>query len=274
MISQNITWYFPEKISEAYKLIKKDGVILHAGGTRILKTNQPNLKGLVDIGNLKLNKIEKHDNKLSIGSAVTFAEVVDYCNEHNILPGLKQSLSEAASTPLRNRITIGGSLKDFPLWSSLYAPLIALDAKIEIVTLKSKVVPVEDYIKKNVIRSKHIIKSIILPIDNEVKCLTKRFNLIRFEYPLFNISASVKMKEGVVEDSRIVITGVKGRYHRFKLAEKVLAGKPLSEQNIEKSAHHFIPKFHSDFRYSAEYKEHTAKVFFTDMMNNLRRELL
>ena len=56
---------------------------------------------------------------------------------------LAASLSQAASTPLRNRITLGGSLKDFPLWSNLYAPLIAIDAKVEIKGNKSGIYSVE-----------------------------------------------------------------------------------------------------------------------------------
>ena len=59
MLSHDLQWYYPEKISEALKLIKKDGVILHAGGTRLLKTEARNIKGLVDISLLKLNYIKK-----------------------------------------------------------------------------------------------------------------------------------------------------------------------------------------------------------------------
>ena len=59
MMSHDLQWYYPEKISEALKLIKKEGVILHAGGTRILKTEARNLKGLVDISRLRLNHIHK-----------------------------------------------------------------------------------------------------------------------------------------------------------------------------------------------------------------------
>src|SRR5664279_4323650 len=107
MLSHDLQWYFPEKISEALKLIKKEGVILHAGGTRILKTQPRNLKGFVDISGLGLNNIQIKGKNILIGSGATFSDVMSFCKKTGKLPGLCSALAEAASTPLRNRITIG-----------------------------------------------------------------------------------------------------------------------------------------------------------------------
>jgi len=153
MMSHDLQWYYPEKISEALKLIKKEGVILHAGGTRILKTEARNLKGLVDISRLPLNYIRKEGKDIIIGAGCTLTDVINYCKKTNSLPGLCMALAEAASTPLRNRITVGGSIKDFPVWSSLYSPLIALNAKLELAGIK-EMCSVEDYVRKNIIKSK------------------------------------------------------------------------------------------------------------------------
>ena len=76
MLSENIKWYFPSSISQAEKLIQKPGIILHAGGTRILKTQSKSILGLVDVGNLKLNYIKPKSNSFHIGAAVTFNEVI------------------------------------------------------------------------------------------------------------------------------------------------------------------------------------------------------
>ena len=272
MLSHDLQWYYPEKISEALKLIKKEGVILHAGGTRILKTPARNLKGFVDISGLGLNYIKKKGKNILIGSGATFADVIQYCKETGSLTGLCTALSESGSTPLRNRITVGGSIKDFPLWSSIYAPLIALNAKVEIAG-DTVLHTVEDYVKKEIIKSKHIVKQVIIPDDKEVICKAKRFALIRFEYPLFNIAVSYKIKKSVVNDSVIVISGTMGRFHRFKASEKAIDGKPLTEETIAKCLEHFTPKFHSDYKYSEAYREKVAKVFLGDMLNDAKEEL-
>jgi CO/xanthine dehydrogenase FAD-binding subunit len=271
MLPHDLQWFYPGKISEALKLLNKEGVILHAGGTRILKTQARNLKGFVDINGLGLNSIQVKGKNILIGSGATFSDVIGFCKKTGSLPGLSSALAEAASTPLRNRITIGGSLKDFPVWSSLYAPLIALDAKLELAG-DIKICSVEDYVKKNIIKSKHIIKNLIIPDDKRVYCKVKRFSLIRFEYPLFNIAAACRFEKGNVVDSRIVITGVTGRFHRFKPSEKALDGKPLTVESIAKCCEHFTPKFHSDIKYSEEYREKVAKVFLNDMLIDLMEE--
>jgi len=269
MLPNEIEWYFPSKINEALKLIKRQGVILHAGGTRILKTQTKSVKGLVDIGGLELNYINEKGKSFHIGSAVIFGEIVKYSRETGNLKMLGTALSNAASTPLRNRITIGGSLKDFPLWSNLYAPLIALDAKINIINSKNTIIPIEDYVSKGIIKSKHIIKEIVVPSDKNLIWGVKRFTLIRFEYPLFNIAFSLKMKDEIIEDARLVITGVQGRYKRFKRAENILAGQKLNEELIGNCEKLITPKFIADYKYSAEYKENVAKVYFKDLLTEI-----
>ena len=269
MLPNEIQWYFPTNIKGALKLINQQGVILHAGGTRILKTRTKSVKGLVDVGELGLNYIQEKGKSFHIGSAVTFGEIVKYSKENDCLNFLSASLSHAASTPLRNRITIGGSLKDFPLWSNLYAPLIALDAKISIAGKKNNIVPVEDYVSKGIIKSKHIIKEIIVPSDKELKWGVKRFTLIRFEYPLFNIAVSFKMKKDIVEEARLVITGVQGRFKRFKRAENVFIGEKISDEVIVKAQNLISPKFIADYKYSAEYKNDVAKVYFKDLLSEI-----
>ena len=266
MLSNEIQWYFPSNIKEALKLIKQPGVILHAGGTRILKTQTKSVKGLVDISGLDLNYIHEKGKSFHIGSAVTFGEVVKYSRETDKLKMLGTALSNAASTPLRNRITIGGSLKDFPLWSNLFAPLIALDAKVNIAGSRQNIIPIEDYVASGTIKTKHIIKEIIVPSDKNLIWGVKRFTLIRFEYPLFNIAVSFKTKKEIIENARLVITGVQGRYKRFKRAENILTGQKLDEESIEKSEKFITPKFIADYKYSAGYKENIAKIYFKDLL--------
>jgi len=132
---------------------------------------------------------------------------------------------------------------------------------------------VEDYVKKNIIKTKHIIKHVIIPDDKEVICKVRRFALIRFEYPLFNIAISYKVKNKIVNDSVIVISGTTQRFHRFKLSEKAIDGKPLTEETIEKCLEHFSPKFHSDFKYSEEYREKVSKVYLNDLLNEAKEEM-
>jgi len=273
MLHQNLEWFFPHKVEEAVKLIEQQGVILHGGGTRILKTSPKSIKGLVDVGNLHLNYIHHTDSKTSIGSAATYDDVIRYSTKTDRFPMLAKALSEAASTPLRNRITIGGSIKDFPIWSSLYAPLLALNAQIEIIDTHEKIISLEEYLESGVIKTKHLIKRIIIEDDSHLIGGVKRFVLIRFEYPLFTVAVALRAKHKIISEARIFMTGVKGRYKHFRRAEHFLIDKELSDDTIQQAENHFTPKFVSDYKYSAEYKEQTAKVFFTDLLHELKGTL-
>lgn len=270
MLPKDLTWYFPESVEETEKLLKQPGLFLHAGGTRILKTQPKAIKGLIDISGLGLNYIHLQNGVFSIGAATTFGEVVHFARRHNKLHLLEKSLSVSAATPLRNRITIGGSLKDFPLWSSLYAPLIALNAKIEIsVNSNLFILPVEEYTASDIHKGKHLITRVLIEDKHNIKADVKRFALIRFEYPLFNIAVVFEMNKKIVEEARFVITGVKTRFKRFKSAESVFIEKELHPELIEKAVKHFTPKFVADYKYSEEYKETVAKVYFKDLLEGI-----
>ncbi|MGA7161582.1 MAG: FAD binding domain-containing protein [Bacteroidota bacterium] len=275
MLSNTIQWYFPSSIKEATKLIQKNGVILHGGGTKILEPQpQGNIKGLVDTGGLGLNYIKAVGKTIHIGSGATFADVAQFCRGKKMLMMLGNSLGSAASTPLRNRITIGGSLKDFPMWSNLYAPLLALDAIIEIVGERAGVFSLEHYASSPLIKSKHLIKEIRVTEKKHLRCGAKAFHVVRFEYPIFHIAAAVAMRRDIVEDARFFITGVKKKFVRLESAENVLLGKSITDDTIVTAAKEIYLTFAPDYKFSSEYKERVARIYFKDLLREIQRDVV
>ncbi len=271
MLPSDIRWYFPATTKEAVKLIKKNGIILHGGGTKILEPQpRSSIKGLVDIAGLGLNYVRAKGKTVHIGSGTTFADVVEYSKENNRIVPLGLSLSHGASTPLRNRITIGGSIKDFPIWSSLYAPLLALDAQIVIAGARSGTYPLEKYASTSLIKSKHLILELRVTEKRDIVCKSATFHILRFEYPLFCLSAALTMKQGVVRGARIFITGVKKRYARLRSTEKYLTGRPLTDDTIGESCRQAAFIFVPDYKFSAEYKERAARVYLNDVLHDIR----
>lgn len=272
MLPSGIQWYFPATVKEAVRLIRKNGIILHAGGTKILESQpRSSVKGLVDISGLGLNYIRPIGSTVHIGSAATFADVADFSRKTKKIAMLGSSLSHAASTPLRNRITIGGSIKDFPMWSSLYAPLLALDARVVIVGERSGVYPLEHYAGSSLMKSKHLIVEIRVTENKGIICKAATFHVVRFEYPLFCLAAAFTMKGGVVRSARIFITGVKRKFARLEPVENYLVGKPMIEEIIGEASSRASLTFVPDFKFSAEYKERTAKVFLNDLLQDIRQ---
>lgn len=274
MLTDNLQWFYPDTLAYAVELIKSRGVVLHGGGTRILKTKSKTINSLVDISKLKLNFITFTDNSYYIGAGSTFNDIISFSRKNKKLNLLGTALSQAASTPLRNRITLGGSLKDFPIWSSLYCPLIVLNARIEILGEYEGIYPVEEYIKTRIINSKHLIKQIIIEDDEFLCGGVKRFAEVKFEYPAFNLAVSLKVLDNIINESRIAITGVKKRFQRFPEAEAILNGNALSEGIISSAIERISPVFRDDFKFSAAYKARIAKIYFSDLLNQLRENIL
>ena len=274
MLPNTIEWYFPTKIKEAAKLIQKEGIILHGGGTKILEPQpRSSIKGLVDISTLGLNYIKTTGNTVHIGSAATFADVVTWSREKNKLAMLSASLSHAASTPLRNRITIGGSIKDFPMWSNLYAPLLALDATIDIVGKRSGVFSLEEYATSALIKSKHLVREIRVREKRNILSGVKIFHVVRFEYPIFTIAAACTMDKNVIRDARIFVTGVKKKLIRLVTAEKALRRESISDEVIDSAVDHVSLPFVPDYKFSASYKEKVAKVYLKDLLLEIKKNI-
>lgn len=272
MLPENLSWYFPDNTGEAVELIVQQGNILHAGGTRILRAQPENIKGLVDVHKLGLNYINYSDNAYYIGAACTFAYVIDHFRRSGKFPVLTEALFEAASTPLKNRITVGGSIKDFPIWSSLYAPLIALNAKVEIQGQQPGIFSIEDYVEKKIISTRHLVKQIIIDDLENFKGHSKRFSVIKFEYPVFTIAASYILSDNILSSCRLVVTGVLNRYQRFTEAEMYLNSKELTREVIEEACGKMNALFATDPRYSSEYKSRMVRVYFQDLLMQAAEE--
>ncbi|MCQ2572307.1 MAG: FAD binding domain-containing protein [Treponema sp.] len=105
----------------------------------------------------ELCKIERHERYIDVGPGVTLSELLNLGQNH--LPKvLYQAILTVANPNVRNLATIGGNILETNQKLTLYAPLLALDAKLEfesssdkrIITMQNfKTIP-EGYILKNI----------------------------------------------------------------------------------------------------------------------------
>ena len=270
MLPSTIQWYFPSKETEAIRLIRKKGFILHAGGTKILEPEpRGSVKALVDVGGLGLDYIRTAGSTVRIGAASTFADVVEFCRKKHKLGVLADCLAHAASTPLRNRITIGGSLNAFPMWSNLYAPLLALGASVEVVDERSGVYPLEKYAESNIIRSRHLIREVRVGENKGVIAVARTFRVLRFEYPMFTIAAALEMKRTMIRSARIFVTGVRRKFVRLGSVEKLLVNNVLSDELIAGACDRASMEFVQDYRFSPAYKERVARLYLSEILHEI-----
>jgi CO/xanthine dehydrogenase FAD-binding subunit len=276
----DLAWYFPETLEDVPALLQKDGVIPHAGGTGLAASRLRRIKGLVDLRRLPLSFFRNagggEDGSCQLGSMLTYRETADHIAKIDESHVLVRALAGAASTPLRNRITLGGSIAYYPMWSDLMGPLIALEAELTLLGAGERRVSLADYLRKPELRQNRLITTVHLeppkPKTGKQQTFYHRETRTTVDYPAFTLTILLRDGRAGKPEARIVLSGVKGKYIREeKLEETVGARGPegLDENLIDDQLEaEFAPRRLG----SPEYLRHLAVIAISRGLHRLADE--
>lgn len=237
-----------KSIEEVVNLLdkyKEDAKIIAGGTDLVIALNNKKIspKVLIDISKLEeLRKIEVEDGNIVIGAAVNFSQLMEYTKEDNNLKGLYDAARSVGSPQIRNKGTLGGNIGHSSPAADSIPPLIALGAKIKLMSkTETRVVLLEDYsAKKNDagLRVDELIVSIEFPKLKDKEFLTFSKLGLRKALAISRITTSAVLE--LDEDKRIIncvmCSGSIGRYPiRENDVENYLIGKVLDENNIEQA---------------------------------------
>ncbi|MCK4641378.1 MAG: FAD binding domain-containing protein, partial [Candidatus Marinimicrobia bacterium] len=229
---KDLNWYFPKSIAEAVDLVQQGKILPHAGGTGLLPRGFTGIDGLIDLSRLPLRYSKIENGSVEIGSMNTYAEAVSALMAIDPDHILVKSLRNSANTPLRNRITIGGSIAFFPPWSDLIGALLALEAKLVLVGKNSGEFSVTDYVTNKALREKSLIAAVKFNLSNW-RSYHYRDIRTKSDYPAFNITILLKQGMNKIEDSRVIIVGTVKKYSRLTIIEEYLKNRDVGKINIE-----------------------------------------
>lgn len=236
---KNVVWHFPKHIEKVPDMLKKHKVFLHGGGTHLTGNRLTNNAQLISLDKLELNFIKKEEGCFHLGAQSTYHEIVDELSNYDSEHILVTALGKAATYPLRNRITLGGSLFLSPGWSDLIGPLTALNAQVHLYGENQGSYPVSEYIQKKELKRNSIITKISFP-DKPLKSRYYREVITETDHPAFTITILKDEK-----DIRIVLTGHTGRIYRAKNIEEEIRKnefQPLQREQISfQKELHFAP---------------------------------
>jgi CO/xanthine dehydrogenase FAD-binding subunit len=256
---KELEWFYPENLEEVPALLGLKGALPHGGGTGILKSGISRINGLIDLARLPLKYFRDKSGKIEIGACQTYAEVVK--NIRNIDPDhiLVKALCGSANTPLRNRITLGGSIALYPPWSDLMGPLIALEADVSLIGKDNKNVNITDYVS-----NRDLVKgNLITGISFELKSRSSyyyRETRTKVDYPAFTVTVLINKTDDIVQDSRIVISGCTGRFKRLTEIEQYLNGKSAGEIDTSAALDKMNVGFPRKKNLDPEYLRYIAEV--------------
>ncbi len=268
MFRADLQWLYPRTAEEAASLLSGREVVPHAGGTGLLRTKPAGIRALVDLSGLPLRTREESGGEVRLGAMLTFADLAGAAGASSADPGLRllaAALSRAAATPLRHRITLGGSAVDAAPWSDLTAPLLCLGA--EVVLLRgadAERLPYAEYLTTRPRLAAHLVREVIVRKGSADVFALARLAMVRFDYAACHLAMAARRVDGRLEEPRFYLNGARGRCIRLEAVERAVAGRRLDEAAARRAAEQAEAAFASDPRFSAGYKARWTRVAVRD----------
>lgn len=225
---KELNWNYPKTLADAEKLVQQENVVPHGGGTGLLLRNLSGVDGLIELSQLPLRYVNAANGIIEIGSMSTYADVVAEMTKIEPEHILVKCLHHSANTPLRNRITVGGSIAMFPTWSDLLGALIALGAKVHLIGKNNGDFPVEDYVKDSNLRQNSLITVIKLH-NSGWRSAHYRETRTKSDMPIFNHTVLLKAEADKVSESHIIVVGTASKFTRLTAVEDYLNSRKIDE---------------------------------------------
>ncbi|MEM9474489.1 MAG: xanthine dehydrogenase small subunit [Pseudomonadota bacterium] len=217
------------------------------------------LNGVAD-----LRQIDITDNTITIGAAVTMAELLPVLRDH--YPSYAELARRYGSDQVRQAATIGGNIANGSPIGDNPPALIALGATLRLRKgAARREMPLEDFFidyGKQDRAPGEFVEAIVIPrVPDRLKCykLSKRFDQdISAVCGCFNLTVT----DATVTRARIAFGGMAGIPKRATQVETALIGQPWTEATVAAAQAQFAADFTplSDMRASAAYRLETASA--------------
>jgi carbon-monoxide dehydrogenase medium subunit len=267
MIPQEFDYSAPATLKEALQLIADGERKVLAGGMSLVPLMKLRLASpghVVDIARVPdLNQITESGGMVHIGATATHHDLETSPVIRGRCPLLAEAASHIGDTQVRNMGTIGGSIAHADPAADYPAPLLALEAKIRLVSAKSdRMVAAVDFFLDpftTAIEPGEIVVEIL--ISSEEPSEGYRYEKVPHPasgFAVVGIAARIKKTGNKISLARIGVTGMAPHAFRATPAEKLLE----SGGEIAKAAAVVAEgqEANADLYASADYRKQLARV--------------
>jgi xanthine dehydrogenase molybdopterin binding subunit/xanthine dehydrogenase small subunit len=263
-------FFRPTSLTELFRLKKKNpDARLIAGATELgldITKRYKKFPTLISVEAVpELKEITSTKTEWLIGAAVTLTQIEDKMAGE--FPALGDMLRVFGSRQIRNRATMGGNLVTASPIGDCAPVLLALDAKVALVSAKGeRTLPIDQFFvayRKTALRTGEILNAIIVPRGISGPGSTRKCSWFkvskRREMDISTVAACFTVDldgQNVVCHARLAYGGVAATPSRAKNTESALLGKVWSEETIENVLPILRAEFTpiSDVRGSADYR--------------------
>lgn len=208
----------------------------------------------------ELRRVERYENHVAIGAAVTLTEAFAALVEER--PQLETFAARFAGLPVRNSGTLGGNIANgSPIGDSMPL-LVALGAHVVLLSQRGhRDLPLEDFYtgyRKNLLAPDEVVAWIKVPRPPAREFLRAYKISKRYDDDISAVCLAINLRveNGVVAHIGIGAGGVAATPVRARQAEAVLRGRPWTEDAARVAADALRAEFQpiSDMRASAAYR--------------------
>ena len=212
----------------------------------------------------ELGRIERRDDEIEIGAAVTYTQALPLLDAE--YPGMGELIRRIGSPQIRNLGTVGGNIGnaspigDTPPW------LIAMDATLMLRGPGGgREMPVEDFFlgyRSTDLRPDEVIESVRVPRLSPGRIFRIYKVSKRYDQDISAVIGAYRLtiEDGRVSDARIAYGGMAATPSRARAAERALVGRPWDEAAVAAAQRAIAEDFQpiDDFRASAAYRATVA----------------
>jgi CO/xanthine dehydrogenase FAD-binding subunit len=234
---RNLEFFKPSTLVEAKNYLSKhNNSKLLAGGTDLvldLNKGNENPEHIIDISSLtELKNIYEDEEKITIGSAVSFTQIKESDYIKNNFNALIACASTMGSPQIRNVATIGGNIANAGSAADIVPCILCLDGVLVIESINgTRQISCENYFKNysvEKIKTDEILTQIIIPKKNNRNSYYKLGKRNSLAISRVSVALSVKLNGDIIENMSICL-GAVGRFpFRAKNLEKIAQNKNIN----------------------------------------------
>jgi CO/xanthine dehydrogenase FAD-binding subunit len=242
------------------------GMRLLAGGTDLYPATQSATLAseVVDLTCLpEMRGITKTSAGLRIGACTTWADIMR-ANLPSALYALQQAAAEVGGKQIQNAGTLGGNLCNASPAADGVPPLLAVDAKVELASLRgSRLLALGDFLqgpRKTARLPDEILTAILIP-QASLSGQSQFLKLGARAYLVISIAmvaTRITVENGRIVSAALAVGACSATAQRISLAEAALIGQPLSTASIDAAAVSAALSPVDDLRATADYRIQAA----------------
>ncbi len=267
MIPQAFDYFAPQSLPEALALLQNGKRKVLAGGMSLVPLMKLRLAApgeVVDLGRVPgLSIITEDGGMLRIGAMATHHAIETSALVRARCPLLAETASHIGDVQVRNMGTLGGSVAHADPAADYPAPLLALEAKIRLVsTGGDRFLTAEEFFQDaftTALEPGEIVQEIAMPIQDAGEGY--RYEKVAHPasgFAVVGVAARIRRTAGRITMARIAVTGMGGHAFRDRAVEKLLEDGASVEDAT--AALGQDQEANSDLYASADYRRQLARV--------------